>query len=226
MRTMPDRACQVLRADVLEQEAAGPGRERGVDVLVEVEGGQDDDARPSGPSGRPGRCRRSGGWPPDRPSPASGCPSAPRPGGVAPTASTASMPLSASATTSMPSASGSSGTRCAPAPGRRPPPPKAARCPPRLLTARTPEPGSAARPRRSSARRRGQRSRVRVNREPGPDQPSATRARPCAQLTPYRVARSRRPSRPRPAPGTMAVAVAGTAARGQPPPPPDHTRRI
>src|SRR5699024_6343387 len=40
-----DRAQQVLGLGVLEQEAAGPGTDRGDHVLVEVEGGQHDDLR-------------------------------------------------------------------------------------------------------------------------------------------------------------------------------------
>ena len=39
----PDRGDQVLGGDVLEQEAAGPGGQRGVHVLVQVECGQHDD---------------------------------------------------------------------------------------------------------------------------------------------------------------------------------------
>jgi hypothetical protein len=39
----PDRGDQVLGGDVLEQEAAGPGGQRRVDVLVQVERGEDDD---------------------------------------------------------------------------------------------------------------------------------------------------------------------------------------
>ena len=41
----PDRGDQVLGGDVLEQEAAGPGGQRGVHVLVQVERGQHDDPR-------------------------------------------------------------------------------------------------------------------------------------------------------------------------------------
>ena len=54
------------RPGVLEQEAAGAGPQRGVDVLVEVEGGDDDDgervvdARPGEARGWP-RCRRAPG---------------------------------------------------------------------------------------------------------------------------------------------------------------------
>ena len=40
----PDRVDQVARPDVLEQEAARAGADRRVDVLVEVEGGEDEDA--------------------------------------------------------------------------------------------------------------------------------------------------------------------------------------
>jgi hypothetical protein len=39
----PDRGDQVLGGDVLEQEPAGPGGQRRVDVLVQVERGEDDD---------------------------------------------------------------------------------------------------------------------------------------------------------------------------------------
>ena len=55
---------------VLEQEAAGAGAQRLDDVLVEVEGGEDEDAR------WPGQPRR--GSPRCRPCPACGCPSARR----------------------------------------------------------------------------------------------------------------------------------------------------
>ncbi len=54
-RHRPDRADQLLGRGVLEQEAAGPSAERLVDVLVGVEGGQDQ--HPGGGPGqhRPGR---------------------------------------------------------------------------------------------------------------------------------------------------------------------------
>ena len=74
----PDGGDQVLGRDVLEQEAAGPRGQRRVDILVQVERGQDDDPQSSA-SGTPG-CAAS---PPARPSRASGCPSAPRPAGAA-----------------------------------------------------------------------------------------------------------------------------------------------
>ena len=71
----PDRAEQLLRSGVLQQEPAGPGPQRGEDVLVEVEGGQHQHLRPA----RHRRTRRrSGRSPAPRPSPASGRPSAPR----------------------------------------------------------------------------------------------------------------------------------------------------
>ena len=43
----PHRVEQPLGGDVFEQEAAGPGAQRVVDVLVQVEGGEDEDARPA-----------------------------------------------------------------------------------------------------------------------------------------------------------------------------------
>src|SRR5580704_8550377 len=61
------RGDELLGGDIVEQEAAGTGGERGVDVLVEVERGEDDDpAVPAGPRGedprsRPGS-RRCGPW--------------------------------------------------------------------------------------------------------------------------------------------------------------------
>ena len=55
----PDRGDQVLGGDVLEQEAAGPGGQRRVHVLVQVERGQHDDPRavpgPCGGQDPPGR---------------------------------------------------------------------------------------------------------------------------------------------------------------------------
>jgi hypothetical protein len=48
---MRTAAHQVLRRHVLEQESTGAGRERGVDVLVQVEGGEDDDPRRRGGPG-------------------------------------------------------------------------------------------------------------------------------------------------------------------------------
>ena len=57
------------RAGVLEQEAPGAGPQRGVDVLVEVEGGDDDDGERVGDV-RPGEQR---GWPRCRPGRACGC---------------------------------------------------------------------------------------------------------------------------------------------------------
>ncbi len=44
-RDRAHRGQQVLGEGVLEQEAAGAGAQRGVDVLVQVEGGQDEHAR-------------------------------------------------------------------------------------------------------------------------------------------------------------------------------------
>ena len=68
----PDRLEQVLRRHVLEQEPARAGAQRLVDVLVEVERRQDQDA--GGVRPRP----RAAGSPRCRPCAASGCPSAPR----------------------------------------------------------------------------------------------------------------------------------------------------
>src|SRR4029450_9518741 len=42
-RPHPHGVDQIVPAHVLQQEAAGPGPQRGVDVLVEVEGGEDHD---------------------------------------------------------------------------------------------------------------------------------------------------------------------------------------
>ena len=75
-RHHPDRVDQVLPAHGLEQEAAGPGPQRVVDVLVEVVRGQHQ--HPGRRSGR--RWRR---WRRCRPCRASGRPSAPRPGASA-----------------------------------------------------------------------------------------------------------------------------------------------
>ena len=50
-RRGPDRLDEQRRAGVLEQEPAGPVHQRGVDVLVEVEGGDDDDAERVGSVG-------------------------------------------------------------------------------------------------------------------------------------------------------------------------------
>ena len=49
----PDRLQQVVGGGVLEEEPAGAGPECLVDVLVEVEGGQDEHARGAGPGGDP-----------------------------------------------------------------------------------------------------------------------------------------------------------------------------
>ena len=110
----PDGGDQVLGRDVLEQEPAGPGGQRRVDVVVEVERRQDDHAGSVG-VGRPG----CGGSPPARPSPASGCPSAPRRAGSAGPRRPPRPRWSPRRPPRCRRRSGSSGSRCGPAPGRR-----------------------------------------------------------------------------------------------------------
>ena len=81
-------------AHVLEEEAAGAGAHRLVDVLVEVERRQDQDARAG--AGR----RGSRGWPRCRRAPACGRPSGPRRARSARRARPPRAPFSASPTTS------------------------------------------------------------------------------------------------------------------------------
>ena len=73
-----DRVAQHHRRRVLEQEPAGAVPDRGRGPVVEVERRQHDDPHRLRRGGPPGRAGRSAGSPRRRPSPASGCPSAPR----------------------------------------------------------------------------------------------------------------------------------------------------
>ena len=88
----PDGGHELVGGGVLEQESAGAGAQRLVDVLVEVERGEDEDARVSPEqSTRRFQAVRSG---------ACGRPSARRRGAAGRAASTASRPSAASPTTS------------------------------------------------------------------------------------------------------------------------------
>src|ERR1022692_674575 len=60
-RDDPYRVEEPLGGDVFEQEAAGSGAQRVVDVLVQVEGGQDEDARPIEPGAPGGAAELPGG---------------------------------------------------------------------------------------------------------------------------------------------------------------------
>ena len=73
-RDRADGGDQLLGRVVLEHEAARARVQRLVDVLVEVEGREDQDRAP------PGRRRGSAASPRGRPAPACGCPSGPRSG--------------------------------------------------------------------------------------------------------------------------------------------------
>ena len=65
-----DARGELLGRDVLEQEPAGPGAQRLVDVLVRVEGREHQDAH----GVLAGLGERPGAWPRCRRAPASGCP--------------------------------------------------------------------------------------------------------------------------------------------------------